>query len=123
MKIEQKKTLTEECWIKLEEGDTPFEVRIDYPVFPHNATISKLSIDESIGRVASVPSWAFYVQSVVKDYRGAFSEDGKEYHPTIEKNLLSTKDFNILLDMGYAELIYMNARKELDFSETDKKKL
>jgi len=122
MQIEQKKTLTEELWLTLGEGDNSFEVKIDYPVYPHNATLSKLSIDEAMGKIPAEPSWAFYVRSVVKDFRGLFSGD-KEYHPKIVKNLLSVEDFEMLMGMGHAETIWLDANKKLNFSELDKKKL
>ena len=121
MQIEQKKTLTEECWITVGEGESTFDVKIDYPLYPHNATLVRLAALESVGNSTVESYWAFYVRSIVRDYRNLFEKE-KEYHPVIEKGLLSVKDFDLLMQMGVALTVYVEARKHLDISDVDKKK-
>lgn len=113
-----KKTLTEETWIELQDG---FAVRVDYPVYPHTANISKLAILEATGEEMKEPSFAFYVRTIIKDFRGCEIE-GKEYHPKIENNLLSVDDFNFIHGQGFTFKIIGEARKLLDFDSVDKKK-
>lgn len=117
-KDDYKKTLTEELWIELQDG---FAVRVDYPVYPHNANITKLALIENGGDDLREPSYAFYVRAVVKDFRGC-EIDGKEYHPKIDNHLLSSDDFNFLHGQGFTFKIIQEARKRLEFNSDDKKK-
>ena len=113
-----KKTLTEELWIELKDG---FAVRVDYPVYPHTANISKLAVMEATGDEMKEPSFAFYIRAIVKDFRGCEIE-GKDYHPKLENHLLSIDDFNFLHGQNFTWKIIEEARQKLDFNQVDKKK-
>jgi len=122
MQLEQKKTLTEECWVTIGDEVANFQVRIDYPVYPHNATLSRLQMSELVGVIPTEPSWAFYIRTVVKDCKDLLDGE-KEFHPKIERGLMAIEDFETLMRTGWAEMIFIEAKKKLDFTAVDKKKL